>query len=161
MNDERAAGSPAPPEDVVRKTVTVPRAQRDAFQLWTAQIHRWWPAGHSISGDRATRVVLEGREGGRFYEQTSEGAQHDWGRVLVWQPPQRLVFHWYLGSGPQLPTRVEVHFVPLDAQNTRIEVEHRGPDLIGELWQRNKGRYSAAWDAVLGALAQQVREDRI
>ncbi len=137
-------------DDVVRKTITVARGLEDAFRLWTAQIHRWWPKGHSISGDPGTQVFIEGWEGGRFYERTSARQEYEWGRVLIWQPPLRLAFHWYLGSSDDLPTRVDVRFEALDKERTQISVEHRGPKLIGGLWQRNESRYRAAWNAVLG-----------
>jgi hypothetical protein len=49
--------------------------------------------------------------------------------------------------------RVEVRFVALVEQKTRLKLEDRGPELIGELWGRNQARYSAAWDTVLPAYA--------
>jgi hypothetical protein len=44
---------------------------------------------------------------------------------------------------------VEVQFVSLDENKTRIELEHRGPELIGELWWQRKHVFSTAWDNVL------------
>lgn len=136
-------------DDVVRKSITVARDLEAAFRLWTAQIHRWWPKSHSISGDPDTQVYIEGWEGGRFYERTSTRQEYNWGRVLIWEPPLRLAFHWYLGSSDDLPTRVDVRFEALDKERTHISIEHRGPELIGERWQRNESRYRAGWDAAL------------
>lgn len=149
MSEEHVSPLENGEDDVVRKTITVARDLEAAFRLWTAQIHRWWPKGHSISGDPDTQVFIEGWEGGRFYERTSARQEYDWGRVLIWQPPLRLAFHWYLGSSDDLPTRVDVRFEALDDAHTQVSVEHRGPELIGGLWQRNRSRYSAAWDTVL------------
>ena len=136
-------------ENVVTKSITVAIDVEQAFRIWTEQIDVWWPAGHSLSGDPETRVFIEGKVGGRFYEQTPKGDEYVWGAVEVWEPPNRLAFTWYLGSSPALPTRVEVIFVLLDKHKTRLEIEHRGPELIGELWGLTKARYSAAWDKVL------------
>jgi uncharacterized protein YndB with AHSA1/START domain len=136
-------------ENAVIKSIIVEQHVERAFRIWTEQIRTWWPASHSISGDPGTQVFIEGKVGGRFYERASNGVEYDWGAVVVWEPPYRLAFTWYLGSNPELPTRVEVQFVSLDHHKTRIELEHRGPELIGKLWEQRKNIFSAAWDSVL------------
>ena len=140
-------------ENVVRKSITVGCDVRNAFRVWTEQINVWWPAGHSISGDSKTQVIIESNVGGRLYERTPDGKEHDWGRVLIWEPPHHLALQWYLGSNREMPTQVDVQFVALGQNRTRVDIEHRGPELIGELWWRNKSRYDAAWDKVLPAYA--------
>lgn len=140
-------------ENVVKKSITVGRDVQAAFFVWTQQINRWWPAGHSVSGDPKTQVFIEGKVGGRFYERASDGVEHEWGRVTVWDPPHRFALNWYLGSSRELPTKVEINFVALNQNQTRIEVEHYGPTLIGELWWLNKSKYSTAWDRVLSEYA--------
>jgi uncharacterized protein YndB with AHSA1/START domain len=35
-----------------------------------------------------------------FYERTPDGAEHDWGEVLAWEPPRRLVSTWHLRFEP-------------------------------------------------------------
>lgn len=137
------------PEKVVTKSIIVERDIESAFRVWTERINEWWPANHSISGDPKTQVFIETKVGGRFFERTPHGLEYEWGRVVIWEPPYYLAYTWYLGSSQELPTRVEVRFVTLGENKTRIEIEHRGPELIGELWWSNKARYSAAWDKVL------------
>ncbi len=141
--------NPRSSEQVVTKTMVVEREAAGAFRVWTEEIRRWWPPGHSLSGDPHTQVFMEGQVGGRFFERTSSGVELEWGRVQVWEPPQRLVFTWYLGSTPQLPTRVEVNFIPLGERTTRVELTHRGPEWVGELWWSRKERFNTAWDSVL------------
>ncbi|MEZ4673389.1 MAG: hypothetical protein R2932_04000 [Caldilineaceae bacterium] len=71
-------------------------------------------------------------------------------------PPHHLAYSWYLGSSPTQPTQVRCALSRWMAKQTRIDVEHRGPELIGNLWWLNNARYRAAWDVVLpayGALA--------
>ena len=140
-------------KNVVTKSIIVKRDAVGAFRVWTEQIKVWWPAGHSISGDPRTQVFIESKVGGRFYERASDGAEYDWGRVIIWEPPHYLAYTWYLGSGRKIPTRVDVNFVSIDSNQTRVEIEHRGPELIGELWWRNKSRYNLAWDNVLSKYA--------
>lgn len=136
-------------ERVVRKSIVVARDAAGAFAVWTEQIGAWWPAGHSLSGDPLTTVLMEGWENGRVYERTADGREYEWGRVLVWEPPMRLVHTWYLGSGQALPSEVAVAFVPLGEQQTRIELTHRGPELIGELWWQRVALFAGAWGKIL------------
>ncbi|MCB0086261.1 MAG: SRPBCC domain-containing protein [Caldilineaceae bacterium] len=146
-----AAHKPSNEDEVVRKALTVPLSPTAAFTLWTEQIQSWWPTGHSRSGDPNTCIVMETGVGGRFYERTSHGIEYEWGRILVWEPPYHLAYHWYLGSGPMPPTRVDVFFTAVTDGETLVSVEHRGPALIGDLWWLNNSRYRAAWDVVLPA----------
>lgn len=139
------------PADAVTKTIVVGCGVNVAFRVWTEQINTWWPRGHSRSGDPGTSVFIESHVGGRIYERTPEGIEHDWGKVTAWDPPRYFAYHWYLGSSAEQPTQVEVHFVPEAQGGTRVDVSHRGPELIGELWTRNSARYDASWENVLPA----------
>ncbi|MGA7729931.1 MAG: SRPBCC domain-containing protein [Chloroflexia bacterium] len=141
------------PTDAIKKSIVVRCDVDRAFRTWTEQIHAWWPRGHSRSGDPSTTVCLERRVGGRLYERTPNGTEYDWGRVIAWDPPRHFAYHWFLGSGPEQPTRVDVHFVAQEMGGTRVDVSHRGPEFIGETWARNSARYDAAWEVVLPAYA--------
>jgi uncharacterized protein YndB with AHSA1/START domain len=136
-------------EQAVTKSIVVALDVAKTFRVWTEQIAAWWPASHSLSGDPKTQVFIEGKVGGRFYERASNGDEFDWGAVEVWDPPHRFVFSWYLGSSQELPTRVEVQFISLAANQTRIELEHRGPELIGPLWEQRVAIFKGGWDSVL------------
>ncbi len=149
MSSDQASGA-------VSKSIVVERGVAHVFRVWTEQIAEWWPPGHSKSRDPNTRVFIEPRPGGRFYERTPEGDEHDWGHVEVYDPLHRLDLLWYMGSGPDRPSRVSVRFVTLSDEATRIEVTHRGPELLGELWGARKGVFAGAWEAVLEALAGYV-----
>ncbi|MBI1881675.1 MAG: SRPBCC domain-containing protein [Chloroflexi bacterium] len=140
-------------ENAIAKSIIIELDVERTFRVWTEQIRAWWPASHSLSGDPKTQVFIEGKVGGRFYERASNGVEYDWGAVLVWEPPYRLAFTWYLGSNPELPTRVEAQFVALGEHKTRIEIEHRGPELIGELWRQRVRIFDAAWEKVLSTYA--------
>ena len=67
-----------------------------AFAVWTSRISRWWPADHTVTGAVGVEVLLETRLGGRIFERTPEGTEHEWGRITVWEPPVRLGFSWHL-----------------------------------------------------------------
>ena len=59
-----------------------------AFDTWANKTSMWWPSSHSISSAPGLVVTFEPRPGGRIYERTPDGSEHDWGEVLAWEPPQ-------------------------------------------------------------------------
>ncbi len=120
-----------------------------AFDVWTSKIARWWPADHSVSGENGMQVVLEGRPGGRIFERTSSGTEHEWGEVVVWEPPSRLAYLWHLRRDRADATEVEISFIDQGDETTRVEIEHRGWERLGaqgEIW-RNANR--AGWSTLL------------
>jgi len=127
----------APAPLAVRKTVTVAAPQAIAFEVFTGRIASWWPmATHKIGQADCAAVVIEPRAGGRWFERGTDGVECDWGRVLAWEPPQRVVLAWQLSSAwafdPAIRTEVEVRFTAIDARTTRVELEHRGLEVYGD-----------------------------
>lgn len=138
----------------VRKTVAVDLDVERAFALFTEEIGTWWPVGtHSIHGERVSEVVVEGREGGRVYERTAGGEEADWGLVLVWEPPSRLVLEWRVDPSAPAPTEVEVRFAA-DGEGARVELEHRGWERLGEAAAGSRASYDTGWEHVLGRYAE-------
>lgn len=82
----------------VRKTVTVNAPREHAFRVWTERFNDWWPSGHHIGDADMESAVIEWREGGRVYELGVDGSECDWGRVLVYEPPSRIVCTWQIGG---------------------------------------------------------------
>lgn len=121
---------------VVRKTLTVKAPQAVAFDVFTSRMDTWWPmATHKIGQAPCAQVVVEPRAGGRWFERGTDGVECDWGRVLTWAPPERVVLAWQLTSrwafDPTLMTEVEVQFKALDSQTTQVTLEHRGLEAYG------------------------------
>lgn len=140
---------PTDTETFITKSILIPQPPATTFRLWTEHIREWWPAGHSMSGDPRSQVFIEGWVGGRFFERTANGDEFVWGHVTLWEPPFRLGHTWFLGSGSALPSQVEVNFTPAGAGTTHVEVIHRGPEHLGEVWWKIKGRFHAGWETVL------------
>jgi hypothetical protein len=76
--------------------------------------------------------VLEGRPGGRIFERTPEGVEHDWGQVTVWEPPTRLAYLWHLRRDRADATDVQLTFVDVDGR-TRLDIVHTGWERLGAL----------------------------
>jgi DinB superfamily/Activator of Hsp90 ATPase homolog 1-like protein len=115
----------------VRKTVTVKTDVGRAFAVFTEGIDTWWPRSHHIGSGTLDKTVIEPKLGGRCYGRTTDGVECDWGRVLVWEPPQRFVMAWQITPEwkhqPDLAqsSEVEVRFTPVDEGSTRVDLEHR------------------------------------
>lgn len=116
--------APAP----VRKSLTVKASPDRAFQVFAGGMGDWWLKSHSLTRAGQVAVTIEPRVGGRWYETGADGQTCDWGRVLVWEPPSRLVLIWALNADwttdPLIETEVEVTFTP-EGTGTRVTLEHR------------------------------------
>jgi uncharacterized protein YndB with AHSA1/START domain len=81
-------------------------------------------------------LIIEPKVGGRWYERDVDGSECDHGKVLVWEPPTRLVLIWQIAVDwkfdPNLVTEVEVRFIADGADATRVELEHRNLERFGE-----------------------------
>ena len=124
-----------------------------AFEVWTARIDRWWPADHTASGDADALVVLEGRAGGRIFERTPSGVEHDWGEVTIWEPPRRLGYLWHLRRDRADATEVVIRFVARDATTTRVEIEHRGWERLGARAEQARAGHDGGWQLPLERFA--------
>ncbi len=120
-----------------------------AFEVWTTQIGRWWPADHTTTGEADLTVCLDPRPGGRIFERTSDGREFDWGEVLVWEPPARLVYSWHLRRDRADATEVEIRFVATGPAATRVEIEHRGWERLGAEGQTWRDRNHGGWTTLL------------
>lgn len=80
-------------------------------------------------------AVIEPYAGGRWYERGEDGTECEWGKVLAWEPPTRLVLAWQIDSkfvyDKTLMTTVEVRFIADGPSATRVELEHRDLDRLG------------------------------
>ncbi|HUH11857.1 MAG TPA: SRPBCC family protein [Longimicrobiales bacterium] len=134
----------------VEKSIVVPVDVEGAFRRFTAEMGRWWPlAAHSVGGERAVAVVFEERAGGRIYEREADGTEHDWGRVVAWEPPRRFVMTWHPGRAPETAQELEVRFSAEQGGGTRVELAHRGWERLGERAEEARRQYLPGWDGVL------------
>jgi uncharacterized protein YndB with AHSA1/START domain len=131
----------------VTKSIVVKRSPEEAFRVYTEGIATWWPLEtHSPSGKSET-LVIEPREGGRLYERTTDGEELDWGEVLAWDPPRRLVHSWHLGRS--VATEVELRFTP-QGDGTLVELVHSGWERHGDYAAELRAQYDSGWDLVFG-----------
>ena len=154
---------PAP----IRKTVAVAAPRDRAFAFFTGGMGRWWPRAHTLLGDGVPQqeVVIEPRSGGRWYERGVDGSEYTWGHVLAWEPPGRVVLAWQLDADwrydPDLVTEVEVRFVAVGAEATRVELEHRRLENYGARAAAARELLDSpgAWTGTLDRFAEIARRE--
>lgn len=143
----------------------MPVPPAEAFEAFTAGLPDWWVKEYTWSGPRALATIgIEPREGGMAYEIGPHGFRADWGRVVTWQPPRRLVLTWQIGPDrapvpdPAQASEVEVRFLPQDGDGTRVEVEHRAFDRHGDNAEGYLQALTAGWQELLTRYSGMVRQ---
>ena len=122
----------------VREEILVPVDPDEAFAAFVDGFGRWWPREYTWSGPVLEELGIEPGEGGLCFERGPHGFRLDWGRVLAWEPPVRLVFSWQISPqrlpvpDPDRASEVEVRFTPEGATATLVRLEHRGWERHGE-----------------------------
>jgi uncharacterized protein YndB with AHSA1/START domain len=121
----------------VRKQLTVNAPLAIAWRVFTRGIGSWWPLGYyKIGKAKAVDAVIEEHVGGRWYERGEDGTTCDWGRVVAWEPPARLVLTWDIDANWQfdaaLGTEIEVRFIAEGDDRTTVMLEHRKLDRYGD-----------------------------
>jgi uncharacterized protein YndB with AHSA1/START domain len=143
----------------IRREIVVPVSAERAFEVFTAGMTGWWPSDHHIGDAPIAEVVIEPREGGRWYTRHEDGSETSTGYVDTWDPPQRLVLTWQIGADwkydPSLITTVELRFVAEGPGRTRVALEHRDLDRYGPEAERMRETFEqpGAWDGTLAAFA--------
>jgi uncharacterized protein YndB with AHSA1/START domain len=127
---------------------TVACSPGHAFELWAARTSSWWPHDHSVSGEPGLTVTFEPRPGGRIYERTGAGVEHDWGEVLAWEPPHRLSYLWHLAADRSDATEVEITFRGGD-DGTTVTIVHRGWERLGAAGPERRERNRRGWAGLL------------
>ena len=149
----------------VRKSITVNASVDRAFHVFTSDIDSWWPRTHHIGKSPMTKIIVEGRVGGRCYTEQEDRTECDWGRVLAWEPPHRLVLAWQIthewGYQPDMAqsSEVEVRFTPVEG-GTRVDVEHRRLDRhgVGAASMRTAVDSPNGWIGLLQLFAARVAQ---
>jgi uncharacterized protein YndB with AHSA1/START domain len=154
--------TPAP----VRKSIEVDAPPALAFEVFVSRIGLWWPKSHHIGAADPETFLIEPRAGGRWFERGVDGSECEIGKVLVYEPPARLVLIWQLGADwkfdPDLHTEVEVRFTAVGDGATRVELEHRNLERFGDRAEALRGQIDApnGWGGMLDLFAKFVTQSQ-
>ncbi len=120
----------------VRREVRTKAPPARAFEIFTGQMGLWWPKGRTVGAKPHVDLVVEPQAGGRWFERDADGVETLWGKVIAWEPPQRLLLAWQLDAerryDPTLITEVEITFAPDDGGGARVTLEHRNLERFGK-----------------------------
>jgi len=147
----------------VRHAVTVPLAPEAAFSLFTTDFNSWWP-GHHLGEADLEAAIIEPKTGGRWYERGVDGSECDWGEVLAYEPPSRIVLSWQLNGSWQYDadsdhaSEIEVTFTPDGPGRSRVQLEHRFFERHGTDGQAVRDGVGAAegWSGLLRLYADRA-----
>ncbi len=126
---------------VVRRQIVVDVPVERAFAVFTERFGDFKPKEHNLLSSPITETVFEPKVGGHIFDRAEDGSECAWARILVFEPPDRLVFSWDISPAWQLEqdlenaSEVEVRFVAETPQRTRVELEHRNLDRHGPGWE--------------------------
>jgi uncharacterized protein YndB with AHSA1/START domain len=150
----------------IQGKVTVNAPIERAFRIFTESFTTWWPADYHIGEADMAEAIIEPREGGRWYERGVDGSECDWGHVLAWEPPHRLVVTWQINGqwqydpDPEHASEIEVRFTPDGSDQTTVELEHRLIHrLVGGEAIRDSISGGDGWSAVLAHFAKAVANE--
>jgi uncharacterized protein YndB with AHSA1/START domain len=100
----------------VIRSVEVKAPPAKAFDLFCSRIGEWWPSGKTVADNPHVAIVIEPHAEGRWFERDAEGHETQWGKVLAFEPPSRLLLGWQLNGqwtfDPNFLTEVELTFQP-------------------------------------------------
>jgi uncharacterized protein YndB with AHSA1/START domain len=156
--------TPIPP---ITGSATVAAPIEKAFDVFTGSIDAWWPHQFHIGQADVAEVVLEPRVGGRWYERGVDGSECDWGRVLVWERPHRIVFTWQINGSwqfdpdPARASEIEAVFTAHGPELTGVELEHRYFERIeGGQAIRDTIQGGGSWQLLLDSFTTTVSVER-
>lgn len=148
----------------VRRSVTVEVDRERAFAVFTEGMGSWWIRSHHIGAADMETAVIEPRAGGRWYERGVDGTECEWGHVVVWDPPARVVLAWQIDAqwryDPSLVTEVEVAFTDVGPSRTRVDLVHRHLDRMGDAAAQIRAVFESdgGWSGLLGSFAAQAEQ---
>ena len=148
----------------VRKELTIDADIRRAFEVFTSEFGQWWPLlSHHIGKASPDIAIVEPFVDGRWFERAMDGSECDWGRVLVWDPPRRLVLTWCIDSkwkfDGSLATEVAIDFIAETDRRTRVVLEHRYLDRYGPSTDQMRGIFDSdgGWSGILQRYATHMQ----
>ena len=142
---------------VVRRQIIVEAPKERAFAVFTERFGDFKPREHNLLRSPIAETVFEPRVGGNIYDRAVDGSECRWARILVFDPPNRVVFSWDISPRWQIETNldltseVEVRFFAETPERTRVELEHRNLDRHGLGWEsvRDGVDHEAGWPLYL------------
>jgi hypothetical protein len=113
----------------VRRHVVVDSAIDRAFSVFTERFGDFKPLEHNLLSAPIAETIFEPRVGGHIFDRAVDGTECRWARILVYEPPVRVVFSWDISPEWTLETDLD--------RTSEIEVRSywSASELIERLWR--------------------------
>jgi uncharacterized protein YndB with AHSA1/START domain len=142
---------------VVKRTLHLEVPIEKAFQVFTQRMGHWWPASHHVGGTPFKDILIDPKQGGRWYEINADGAECIWGTVVAYEPPKKVVLSWHLqpdwsfNGDIAKASEVALEFVAEGPEKTRVEFEHRHLERHGAGWEKMREQVGSegGWPMIL------------
>src|SRR5690348_17121061 len=112
------------PATTISNSIVVDAPIDRAFKVFTEEFDRIKPREHNMLAVEIAETVFEPRVGGHVIDRGVDGSECRWARVLVYEPPNRVVISWDISPQWQIETdrdrtsEVEVRFVAESPERT-------------------------------------------
>jgi uncharacterized protein YndB with AHSA1/START domain len=154
-------------QTAVHNSIVVEAPIERAFSVFTDGFGTFKPREHNLLEVDIAETVFETHVGGSIYDRGVDGSECRWARVLVFEPPNRVVFSWDISPQWQIETdqdktsEVEVRFIAETPGRTRVELEHRNLDRHCDGWEgvREGVHGDQGWPLYLGRFAERIAAD--
>ncbi len=113
--------------DPIVHEFTVPCSPERAFEVFTAEMGRWWLPEYTGDAATFTDITIDPHLGGQVTERHADGGEHDWGAVIGWEPGEKVAYTFTLAQDRAFPSVVRATFTP-DGDGTAVHFEHGGWD---------------------------------
>jgi uncharacterized protein YndB with AHSA1/START domain len=148
----------------VRTQIVVQAPIDRAFSVFTEDFGSFKPPEHNLLGVELAETVFEPHVGGHLYDRGVDGTECRWARVLVYEPPNRVVISWDISPDwqiemdPAKTSEVDVRFIAETPERTRVELEHRKLDRHGDGWEQARDAVDSegGWPLYLQRFAERL-----
>jgi uncharacterized protein YndB with AHSA1/START domain len=148
----------------VRTQIVVQAPIDRAFSVFTDDFGSFKPPEHNLLGVELAETVFEPHVGGHLYDRGVDGTECRWARVLVYEPPNRVVISWDISPDwqiemdPAKTSEVDVRFIAETPERTRVELEHRKLDRHGDGWEQARDAVDSegGWPLYLQRFAERL-----
>jgi uncharacterized protein YndB with AHSA1/START domain len=151
----------------IQREIVVEASPESAFRFFVEDFGRFKPPWHNMLAADIAETVIEPHAGGRVFDRAIDGSECQWGRVVAYESPMRVVFswdispQWQLEPDPAKASEVEVRFIAEAPERTRVELEHRNLDRHGAGWEGERDAVGGdgGWPLYLQRYAALINEE--
>jgi len=95
------------------------------------------------TGEPAKSLRIEPKLGGKIVEIAADDAEHHWGMIKSYDPHDLISMDFHMGLPPENASLVEVRFITLGTERTRVELTQSNFEAFGDMAEMMHGGYGS------------------